>query len=89
MVIDGSEINVPEDIRRLTLVEHENRAIDVALVVESLRRDQVVLIRNLNGEQADRVMSDTASGLGLSGALELQPVLQDSLVIATTLASTS
>lgn len=72
MVIDGSEINVPEDIRRLTLVEHENRAIDVALVVESLRRDQVVLIRNLNGEQADRVMSDTASGLGLSGALELQ-----------------
>ncbi|MBZ5494662.1 MAG: hypothetical protein LAO76_27360 [Acidobacteriia bacterium] len=63
---------IREDTARLVIIEHGDRAVDMDLAVESLKKDLVVLVQNLSAEQADHVMHQIAEKLGLSDALSLQ-----------------
>jgi hypothetical protein len=65
-------IGVPEDSRRLTVLDHPDSETDVKIILELLRLDQVVLIQNVNAELADNVMHDIADRLHLSDSLKLQ-----------------
>jgi hypothetical protein len=51
----------------------------VERILEPLRRDQVVLIRGITADAADRIIADVARGLGLHDRLELQANLADLL----------
>jgi hypothetical protein len=67
-----SELDVPEDPRRLIIVEQDGRAVDIDLVIESLRKDLVVLIRNVGADWSDNVIYAVADRLDLSDSLKLQ-----------------
>ena len=62
--------SVPEDLNKLIVIKHEFRKTDQ--ILEALKGDHVVLIRNINPEQSDSIMYDVARRLGLSDSLELQ-----------------
>ena len=72
MADNRSELRVPEDIGKLIIMEHSSQGIDLDLVLASLRRDLVVLVRSVSADQADGVMHAVADRLGLSNALKLQ-----------------
>jgi hypothetical protein len=62
--------SVPEDPNRLVVIKHEFQKTDQ--ILKALKGDQVVLVRNINPEQADSIMYDVAGRFGLSDALKLQ-----------------
>jgi len=70
-----SELSVPEDVSRLMTMSHDGREINVDLIIESLRRDLVVLIRNVAADQVDSVVYSIADRLGLGDALKVQASL--------------
>lgn len=65
-----NEPSVPEDLSKLIAIKHEFRKTDQ--ILEALKGDHVVLIRNINPEQSESIMYDVARRLGLSDSLELQ-----------------
>jgi hypothetical protein len=67
--------DVPEDRARLTSVEKGTTGIDPNPVLASLKQDSVVLVRSLSAKEADKLMHDLASKLGLAQALEFQASL--------------
>jgi hypothetical protein len=68
----GNYPSIPEDNSRLVIIRIERQKIDFDLVLESLRRDQVVLIQKVEPAQADCVLQTVAEKLGLQDSLELQ-----------------
>jgi hypothetical protein len=69
MIANGH--GIPEDPDRLVSIDTAGR-VDYDFVVGSLRRDLVVLIRNVGAEQADDVVAEVAERFGLRESLELQ-----------------
>jgi hypothetical protein len=67
-----SQICVPEDLDRLKIMEHARSEIEVDNILESLRRDSVVLIKRVTAEEADCVIHDVADRLDLGDSLKLQ-----------------
>ncbi|MDP9050378.1 MAG: TauD/TfdA family dioxygenase [Acidobacteriota bacterium] len=72
MANDEDELVIPEEPGRLRVVEHNEGEIELDLLLQSLREDLVVLIRNVSPEQADRFMYDVADRFRLSDSLKLQ-----------------
>lgn len=67
-----SNVVVPEDLSRLVAIEPGAHGIDADLIVESLKQDLVVLVRNAVPEQGDLALSNVATKLGLGENLKLQ-----------------
>ncbi|TWC56949.1 MULTISPECIES: hypothetical protein [Burkholderia] len=72
MTESTSETGVPEDREDLMVFDDIRTAIDVDSIVDRIRQDKVVLIKNLTAVDADKTAYDIASGLGLNDSLELQ-----------------
>lgn len=64
-----------EDPTKLVMIEHDDHVIEIDLVLESLRKDLVVLVQHLSPEQADKMMDEVAEKLGLNDALNLQAAM--------------
>ncbi len=64
--------SVPEDATKLVALEGGDRGVDFDFILESLRNDLVVLVKNLSAAQADNVMYVVAEKLDLSEELDLQ-----------------
>lgn len=64
-----------EDPTKLVIIEHDDHGIEIDLVLESLRKDLVVLVQRLSPEQADKMMHEVAEKLGLNDALNLQAAM--------------
>lgn len=64
-----------EDPTKLVIIEHDDHVIEIDLVLESLRKDLVVLVQRLSPEQADKMMHEVAEKLGLNDALNLQAAM--------------
>src|ERR1700752_3120411 len=63
---------VQEDRSKLFTIDCYQGRVDCECIVQHLRQDMVLLLRNLNSDQADIVMHDVAARLGLRESLELQ-----------------
>ena len=72
MVDTGHEVNVPEDRSRLVILECDRHRADSNIALDAIRKDQVVLIRNIFADEADGVIHGIANGLGLAEDLSLQ-----------------
>jgi hypothetical protein len=70
---------VPEDPTRLATLDARGKEVDARYIIELLRQDSVVLIRNVAGEQADAILECLAAKLGLLQSLELQASFADFL----------
>ncbi len=70
---------LPEDQNRLVTINSSNIDADVALIIDSLKKDQVVLMKNLAPDEADSLMSSVAGKFGLSETLEIQAAYAASL----------
>jgi hypothetical protein len=75
----GKGSDVPDDPTRLAIVDHDSTADLVSFVIESLKEDRVALIRGVQPDDADIVMCEMASQLGLKDDLELQATFADYL----------
>jgi hypothetical protein len=67
----SSEVRVAEDQTRLKIMD-DGQHVDLAVILDSLKRDLVVLVKGLSSTEADRLMSRVAKGFGLQENLELQ-----------------
>src|SRR5438270_10966793 len=67
----SSEARVVEDQIRLKIID-DGQHVDLAVILEALRQDLVVLVKGLSSTEADRLMSRIAGGFGLQDKLELQ-----------------
>jgi hypothetical protein len=65
-------VNIPEDRNRLVVLECDRHRSDINTALDSIRKDQVVLIRNVFADEADGVIHGIANGLGLAEDLSLQ-----------------
>jgi hypothetical protein len=72
MVDTLSEVHVPEDRSRLMVLELDHHRADINVALESIRKDRVVLIRNVSAENTDEIIHGIADGLGLAEDLTLQ-----------------
>ena len=71
MTDTSTELRVPEDPSRLrVLVNGRDRNVNIA--VESIRKDMVVLIRNLSADESENALHAVAEGFGLAEELALQ-----------------
>lgn len=63
--------DIPEDRSRLAIIkaDSDNR---VSGIVESLQKDQVVMVQNLSPDEADNLMHSIADKLGIADSLKLQ-----------------
>lgn len=64
--------DISEDISKLVIIEHGHTGIDLNLILASLRKDFVVLVRNVTAKQADETLYRVTHKLGLIESLELQ-----------------
>ena len=62
---------IPEDQSRLAIIaaDSDNRA---SSIVESLQRDQIVMVQHLGPDEADNLMHSIADKLGIADSLKLQ-----------------
>jgi hypothetical protein len=67
-----SEFDILEDRSKLVIIDHGNNGVDLNLIVSSLQRDLVVLVKSVTATQADETLYMVAHKLGLSESLELQ-----------------
>lgn len=79
MVIRQTEMQIPEDSSRLLLLEPTCGTLSLDSILDALRNDLVVLVRNISADQADHVIFDVANGLQLATALDLQACFATSL----------
>lgn len=63
---------IQEDLNRLSILQYEDPARCAQRVMDELRRDQVVIIQNVEPENADVVMAEIAEVIDLRSALEVQ-----------------
>lgn len=70
---------VPEQRNRLSVLESSGRLNDIDRVVQSLREDSVVLVRNLELQHADAIIRHVASAFGLLDRLDMQATFADML----------
>jgi hypothetical protein len=77
MIGAGNESSVPEDPGKLVTIERGDQQIDMDLVLESFRKDLVVLVRSVDAGQADSVIHQVAERLGLGNELNLQAGLAE------------
>jgi hypothetical protein len=63
--------SIPEDPSRLAPIDGDSSQ-RIGDVLESLRKDQVVLVRNLGPDEADALMYSIADTLGIAASLKLQ-----------------
>jgi len=66
------ECCIHEDKSRLVTLKSKGKAIDISLVIKSLRNDQVILIQNVEPDEADSIMLSIAEKFELSESLEVQ-----------------
>jgi hypothetical protein len=70
---------IPEDPSRLVVLDTRGRGLDASRILEILKQDSVVLIRNAVAEQAEAILGGVAAKLGLLESLELQASFADFL----------
>ena len=70
---------IPEDLSRLVILKSDQQGNDIELIIKALKKDQVVLIKDIEPEQADTLMSSISAKFGLSKSLELQAAFASSL----------
>ncbi len=70
---------VPEDLSRLMVLPAQRHSSDINLIIESLKRDQVILVQNIDSDSADNLMLAIAAQLGLSESLKMQALFASSL----------
>lgn len=75
----ASGSSIPEDQSRLLVLKHGNKEDKVDAIIEALRKDQVILVRDLCQKEADELMYSIAERFDLSGSLELQAAFAASL----------
>src|SRR5215469_12428472 len=68
MVDNRNEVYVPEDRSRLMVLERT----DISVALESIKKDMVILIRNVSADEVDDLIHGIANGLGLAEDLSLQ-----------------
>lgn len=68
MVDNRSDVYVPEDRSRLMILERS----DISVALESIKKDMVILIRNVSADEVDDLIHSIADGLGLAEDLSLQ-----------------
>src|SRR5438552_12227278 len=62
---------VPEDPGRLSVLTPDRGEVAVNVILESLKQDLVVLVKDVSPSDADRVMHNLADKLGLGESLKL------------------
>lgn len=67
-----SDFDIPEDTTRLVVFDHGTAAVNLDPILDSLRKDLVVLVRKVAPKQADDTLYKLTRKLGLSESLELQ-----------------
>lgn len=72
-------VPVPERLDQLAIHEQHDAPANIQDVLQSLREDKVVLIRDVCPEQADKIIRDIAEGFSLIERLELQAGFADFL----------
>lgn len=72
-------VTVPEDRGRLTIFASDGCRVNANVVVESIRHDCAVLVRNVTPEQADRVLHNVAEELGLLDRMQFHAEFATSL----------
>jgi hypothetical protein len=76
MISDVAPV-VPEDASRLLTLHQVSGGIDSDALVSALKRDQVVLVRNVEPAEADDIVSKVAQAFDLKAALEMQAAFAD------------
>jgi hypothetical protein len=70
---------IPQDPSRLAVMDARTTGMDARRILEILKQDSVVLIRDAAVEQAEVILGDVAAKLGLLESLELQASFADFL----------
>lgn len=70
---------VQERQDRLLVLKSDSKEHHTDLIVEALKKDQVILVKDVNQHEADELMFSTADRFGLSKSLELQAAFASSL----------
>jgi len=68
---ENCAVSVPEDKNKLKVISGFNPSFDFAAVTQSLKEDQVVLVRNVEQSDIDSLILNIAEQLGLRSSLEL------------------
>ena len=71
--------SISEDLSRLLVLERDQKNSYIEAVFQALKEDQVVLVKNLNPNEADGLMSSIAERLGVLNSLKLQAGFASSL----------
>ena len=66
------DFDIPEDLSKLVTIEHGSQGADLNVILTSLKKDFVVLVRNVAAKQMDQLLYKVTQKLGLSDRLELQ-----------------
>lgn len=79
--LQHSETNscIVEDKSRLSAIKYDQQTSVVEFTIDALKQDQVVLVQDVEPEQADQIIFGIAQQLGLSESLELQAAFASSL----------
>jgi hypothetical protein len=72
MVDTQTKAAVPEDRGRLVVLQHGHDRSNINVALASIKKDMVVLIRNLSADESEHVMHAIAGGFGLAEELALQ-----------------
>lgn len=70
---------VPESLSSLVTLQSKGSIFDIDLILDSLKKDKVVLIEEVKGEDVDQLMYDVAAKFGLTDTLKLQSAFASSL----------
>jgi len=70
--VTGNQEGVLEDKSRLSTIRASNVRDDANFIVESLKEDQVILVQDLDPDEADDLIALIAEKFDLSDSLELQ-----------------
>ena len=78
MADSNHSMDVSGTSQRLRVIEHRDSTVSPDLS-QPLKRDDVVLVRDLMQERADQILSETSARFGLSESLEIQAGFAESL----------